>query len=393
MKRITYYIMPLALACMALSSCQDVDEPVATSFEVKTLSVDDLSGRKASFTGSVSTNADCYFLVAQTANFTDADTITATTTRNESSTSYSCTADCSGLKPGKTYYVCLCATDGRSYVNSNSLTFTTPTYLEISNVYLTDIDGYTTSSYKPTDVLGVFVLTSWSSSYSVLGTYYNMQVAYEDSEFALPYDISLDSDVRVYAYSPYSSAFNGLTIPVYANESLYNTTTPTYLYGNSNTVNGDDTSANITLHYALAKVTLQITNASSEAATLSNVTLSNSDGNYIASSGNMNVFTGAISDLDNYEDQSVSLDQTIASGSYYSVDLMLIPTSFGENNVIAKVTIGGKQLSISLPTATWSKSSHYTYQISADKDALSLSGIRIEQWDNNNGGEIDINQN
>lgn len=384
--------MPLALACLTLSSCQDVDEPVATSFDVNTLAVSNLTGRKANFTGTVSNSATCYFLVAQTANFTDADTISATTQKYEGSDSYICAAEYSGLKPGITYYVCLCATDGRSYVNGNSINFTTPTYLEIANVYLTDIDGYSVNTYTPDQPLGTFVLSSWEYSYNVVGSYSNISTSLVDSEYQLPSDITLDDDVKVFAYYPYTSEFNDNSIPVYANESLYGTT-PTYLYGSSNTVNGDDTSANLTMHFALCKVTLNISNIGDDAVTLSNVTLSNLDGEYIASSGSMNVFTGVISNLANYEDQTMTLSQSIAANSSYSADFWLIPTSFDDNQVIVKLTIGDKVLRLALPSATWSKSSHYTYSLSVDGDALTLSGIRVEEWDSQNGGSIDINQN
>lgn len=384
--------MSAVLVCLSICSCQDTDTPEATTPEVTTLAVSNVTGRKANFSGTVTTEASCYFLVAQTANFTDADTIAASIYQNEGLSSYNCIAEYSGLKPGKTYYVCLCATDGRSYVNGNSITFTTPTYLEIANVYLTDIDGYSTNSYTPENPLGVFVLSSWSSSYVVLGSYSNMQAAYSDSEITLPYDISLDTDVKVYAYYPYTSEYDGSSIPIRANESYYGVTTPTYLYGSSNTVNGDDTGANITMKYALSKVTLSITNSSSDAAELTKVVLSNSDGEYLASSGKMNVFTGVISDLGDYEDHTLTMSETIASGSTYTANFMIIPISFDDNQIVAKVTIGGKQMAIALPAATWSKSAHYTYQISVDKDALTLSGIRIEQWDSQNGGDININQ-
>lgn len=399
MNNIKYSISAL-MACLALASCQNIDEPEAMSLSVTTNDVTNLTGHKASFSGVVSTNSTCYFLLSQTVNLTEPVTVPATreivygSDSTVISNAYYYTAQYDSLAPGNDYYLAMCASDGITEVKGNVVSFTTPTYLTIKNLYLTDIDGYATNSYYPTEALGSFVLTNWSSSnYNVWGSYQNMKTTYSNREFAIDggNEISLSSDVKVFAYYPYTTEYSNNTIPIYANETLYGET-PTYLYGSSTTVNADNTEALLTMHYALAKVTLSITNTNTQSSSLTKVSIEDLTGENIASRGYMNVFTGDISNLQNFEPQTRTCQQTLTS-SAFTVDYMIIPTSFGESEVVVKFTVDGKEIQLSLPAATWNNATHYTYQLSVDKDALKLGGIRVEQWDSQNSGSIDIKQN
>lgn len=397
MKTNIKYPISAVLACLALVGCQEVDAPANSNPSVETFSVTGLTGHEAYFSGAVSTNATCYFLLSSTINLTEPDTISASQqtiygSDSISSDKYHYATLYNGLKPGKDYYLALCASDGRSEVRGNVVSFSTPTYLTIENVYLSDIDGYSTNVFQPTQPIGSFVLSSWEYSYGVWDSYQNMKTTYSDSKYSMANgnDISLSSDVRVYSYYPYTTEYSNYYIPVKANETLYGET-PTYLYGYSNTVNSDDTEAYITMHYALAKISLAITNANDDGATLSQVTLENIDGDYLASSGEMNVFTGDISELQDYDAHTRTCQQTLTSTAY-TEDFMLIPTSFDENQVVVKLVVDGVEEQLALPAVTWSKGHHYTYQLTVDKGALKLGGIRVEAWDTQNGGSIDIKQ-
>lgn len=361
------------IACMSLSACQELDTPIATNPTVKTMEASGVEGRKAYFSGTVNADANCFFLLSTTANLTDPITIAATTSKSESDNNLYCSSEYEGLTPGTTYYLALCASDGVSEEMGNIVSFTTPTFLTVANVYLSDIDGYSTNSYAPEQPLGLFLLSNWESSYSVWNSYSNIKAEYSNSEIVLSQDIRPTSNIKVFAYHPYTEQLSGNSIPVKANESYYGTPTASYFYGYSNTINGDDTEATINLRYALSKITLSVTNANgNDGSTLTNVTIGNQEGEqHIASSGEMNVFTGNISNLQDYVDQSKDCSQTLTS-SAYKVDFMLIPTSFQDNQVVVKMTINGKTLETTLPASTWSKGAHYTYYISVDKDELSV---------------------
>lgn len=390
--------MSALLACFSFSSCQELDGPADTDPTVTTLEASEIGGRKAYFTGVVNAKATGYFLLSQTANLTDPIKIEAeqlytdgTSTSTDANGYFG--AQYNELTPGTTYYFAFCASDGTSEVMGNVKSFTTPTFLNIANVYLTDIDGYSTNTYTPEESLGIYLLSNWTSTYNVWNSYTNIKAEYSNSEYVLPQDISLSSDVRVYAYHPYTTECSNYSIPVKANESYYGVTTPTYLYGNSGTLNSESTDANVTMHYALCKVTLAIKNANgNDGSTLTNVTLSDLDGDCLASSGNMNVFTGTISNLQDFVDHSKTCSQTLTSTAS-NIDFMLIPTSFASNQMMVTLTVDGKTINTTLPSATWSKASHYTYSLSVDKGSLKFNGVRVEQWNNQNGGTIDINQN
>lgn len=376
--------MSVLLASQSFFACQELDEPADTDPSVKTLAVSELGGRKAYFQGTVNAEATGYFLLATTINLVNPVKIEATQIA-EGANTYA--AQYTGLTPGTDYYVAFCASDGSSEVTGNVVSFTTPTYLTIEGAYLSNIDGGSSSAFTPSQAFGTFLLDSWSYSYGVWNNYSNMKTEYADGEYVLPQDISLSTDVRVYAYYPYTTDCSSYTIPV----SVNGTDTPTYLYGNSSTVNEDNTDATITFHHALAKVSLAITNTNSSSAQLSNVSICDIDGSVLAGSGTMNVFTGAITNLQNYSDRSVDCSQTLTS-SAYTTDFMVIPTSFDSDQLIVKLKVDGKDFVTTIPSATWNQGTHYTYQLSVNKDNLVLGGVRIDDWDTQNSGTIDINQ-
>lgn len=383
--------MSIILASQSFSACQELDEPADTNPEVKTLDVSELSGRKATFQGTVNAKATGYFLLATTINLVNPVKIDATQIAEDTNTSpaiYTFSAQYTGLTPDTDYYVAFCASDGSNEVKGSTVSFTTPTYLTIGGVYLSDINGSSSSSFIPEQAFGSFLLDSWSYSYSVWNNHSNLKTEYSDGEFVLPQDISLSTDVRVFAYYPYTTEYSNNTIPV----SINGSETPTYLYGGSSTVNADNTDATITFRHALAKVSLTISNTNSSSAELSKVTICDLTGSYLAGSGTMNVFTGDISNLQNYGDRSIDCSETLAS-SAYTADFMVIPTSFGNDQIVVKLIVDGKEFVKALPSATWSKGTRYTYQLSVNKDDLVLGGIRIDDWDSQNGGSININQN
>lgn len=369
---------------LSLCACQEIDNPADTDPQVTTLDVSELSGRKACFQGTVNAQATGYFLLATTINLVDPIKIEATPIA-EGSNTYA--AQYVGLTPGAGYYVAFCASDGTSEVKGNVVSFTTPTYLTIADVKINNIDGTSTSSFTPDQAFGTFLLDSWSYSYGVWNSYANMKTEYSDGEFVLPQDISLGTDVRVYAYYPYTTQCNNNAIPV----NIASMDDATYLYGSSSTVSADNTDATITFRHALAKVSLVISNTNSSSAQLSKIVMSDQDGKCLANSGKMNVFTGNITDMEDYGNRSTYFNETLSS-SAYTADFMVIPTSFGSDEILVKLTVDGKELAVALPAATWNKGTHYTYQITVNKDNLSIGGIRIDDWDSQDGGQIDINQ-
>ena len=71
--------------------------------------------------------------------------------------------------------------------------------------------------------------------------------------------------------------------------------------------------------------------------------------------------------------------------------MYVIPTSFAENEVIFNLNWGSVG-SIALPTEKWEAGKHYDYPLEITKTGLKLGEVKVEEWENNNGGSIIINQ-
>ena len=140
------YTLGILLACLTLVGCQDVEEPLNTVSTVVTNEVE-VSSNYIFLTGSVSSKAECYFLISISEDMADAERLHAEIDYSggdlPADWEYYC--GLGDLQPGTTYYVVLCATDGRSEVRGNVVSFTTLDVLHISSVTYTpwgERDGF-----------------------------------------------------------------------------------------------------------------------------------------------------------------------------------------------------------------------------------------------------------
>ena len=118
------YTLGMLLACLALVGCQEVEEPLNTVPTVVTGEPLYVSTNFVTFTGSVSSRAECYFLISTSEDMSDAHQVDVYPYFDGDVTQlWQCPMELGDLQPGTTYYVVLCATDGRSEVRGNVVSF------------------------------------------------------------------------------------------------------------------------------------------------------------------------------------------------------------------------------------------------------------------------------
>lgn len=122
-------IFVLLLALAAIVGCQEVEEPANTVPTVKTDAVEKVFGYYAYLSGSVSSKAYYYFLISTDESLSDAQKVESYAEYNEDRKLWVAQCEVSDLKAGTTYFAALCATDGRSEVRGNVVSFSTESHL------------------------------------------------------------------------------------------------------------------------------------------------------------------------------------------------------------------------------------------------------------------------
>lgn len=345
MKTIQYTLLVL-LACITFSGCQEVEDPVNNVPTVTTDVVEKFSSEFAYISGTVSSRAECYFLVSTSEDLADARQVKAYGTVPKLS------AEVGDLKPGTTYYCALCATDGRSVVKGNVQSFKTNSYLSIGSVE--------PSSEIKSDIIGTYVTNEKQEIFNF--RYGNMETVRATPNWTLPFGVLLtDTPYTVYAYSPYHE---GTTRESLNGVNVWTRGTNDYLYGKSEVVNSNKPSANIIMHSALAHLSFSIS-TDNESITIASINLRNahSTPEVLSIHGNMNIVTGTITPVAAPGHDGIIVAPSnfvVKKGTDKNIEMQVIPTSFTAGEVILMAYVGTQRIYVPLPVAaTWEKGKNY----------------------------------
>lgn len=392
MKTIRYALFAL-LACLTLGSCQEVEEPTNTVPTVSTDKTEEYGGSYAFLSGTVSDKGNYYFLLSTSGDLNDARRIDAYGSLREDG-KWHCVAEVGDLAPGTTYYYALCATDGRSEVRGTVQTFTTDKYLGIAAVEAYSWDAGETIGFTPEDAIGVFTATTTENNGLSIRQPSNMETYYKSNIWTLPYNIELtETPFKVYAYYPFSKEYAEFTIPVDLSNGK------PYLYGCSEDVSKSNTDAHIVMKHALARVTFSVTK-SADSNFSEYVTMARLYGEpavthtgAIALYGKMNVFTGAITPIYDSNDGIFRYCEFAPDTEKENIiEMWVIPTSFNDGEVTFELTMGDQIIYAGIPAEKWESGMSYNYPFELTLSGLQLGNVRVEEWENNNGGSIIINQ-
>lgn len=381
----------LLLALLSMYGCQEIEEPQNTIPTVVTDAVEKYSGYMAWLSGSVTSRANCYFLLSTQADLSDARKIEVNQRHDEERGKWFCQSEAGDLQAGTTYYVVLCATDGKSEVKGNVVEFTTSSYLSIESVQTSNWGNGEAELFTPETAIGTYLLRPIDKEEYMVLQPYNMETYYKETNWILPVQYIPTSDpVKVFAYYPYNKGIEGYSIPVYIVEQ--NTD---YLYGCSEEINQNNTKAHIALNHALARITFTVTKSKesdfNEYATRAR--LYNNNSKALSLYGRMHVLTG---DITPYYDSNDGIFKDCEfkpeTDTENIIEFLVIPTAFKDGEVSFALTLGEQIIYANLPADAWERGKHYNYAFDITINGLKLNGVRVEDWNNNEGGNIHINQ-
>lgn len=361
MKTMRYTLLVL-LACLSLSGCQEVEEPANTVPVVITDAVEKFSGNFAYLSGTVSSRAECYFLISTSEDMNDARKVVVYPYKNEESGKWICVQELGDLVPGTTYYVMLCATDRRSEVKGNVVSFTTSAYLTIESVKVGEKD-------YDSDIIGVYLA---NSNQYINPHYGNMRAERNVTNigYKLPYNIILsESSYKVYAYAPYDKSNSVERM----NEiKVWTRGVNDWLYG-SCTVTSSEPKANIKMQSALARLRFIISTDSKKPITFSYINLRNA-GNKEALfiSGKLDLVTGRITPEPIWGHDGILMevsDNTIRDGVHSIAEMLVIPTSFKDEEIKMNVCIDGQLVEIPISATTWEAGKTYEIPIKVNMES------------------------
>lgn len=382
MKKILFCMMT-TIALLILGGCQEIESPLDTVPNITTATVEQVKRNCAQLTGEISSNSSrCWFLVSTSEDMSDAQTIMATTSRSDMDSKWFCYASIDGLQSGTNYYVALCATDGRSEVRGNVVSFITPSYLKIESVFTADGKPYTG------DVLGVYLA---DANQQVFAKYGNMKaLGRNETGYELDHDyFTVTEPTTVYAYIPYNynqtSNIESLDQVFVDADGYYD-----YQYG-SCIVTEDNPNANIKMQSAMAKlqISLGVDKESMvdyydvRSVALRNVNAT-ADKEALSIQGTLDLTTGNIKPtfIEGHDGIVYERDFSISKIENRIIEMYVIPTQFEDGELEFEVDICYPQtVKISVPAASWEKGKTYdiSLNVKAADDSESLTNIQGEK--------------
>ena len=384
--------MTLLFSCLWAVACQSVEEPVRTEPTVRTEEVREIGREEAKVTGYVDVSSICSFLLSTLPDLSDAWQVEARLT-DAATGSYE--GVLSSLSPNTTYYVALSASDGQTNVVGNIQMFTTLPAVGIGKVFLWDWTAIGAESRRlpyVNDSMGAFLYSLPEGGEDCLVEASNLYVSYENGAWALPVAFDIEEAAKYFAvYAPYQENYGEFhQVRVAANTD--------FLAGVSGPVHSQSPYADIDLYHRMAKVTLevQISEVSNVDYTLGTVALQNAQqGSAIVRWADFDMWTQEMTPVveENHDGLLVDCDVRLDSEKATVIDFYVVPTSFLQGEVVLLLTEKGSlesRLAAPFGDTDWESGLHYVYPVTITSSGLQIGDVRLEDWENNEGGTIII---
>lgn len=231
------------------------------------------------------------------------------------------------------------------------------------------------------------------------GTGYTPAVSKYTTSFQTP--LYLGSKASVYGFYPYTTTLTltndgSSTLPVVLNTSFttFSTDQTDYMYATASPaiVSRVSPSSVLTFNHIFARVSFIINRGSTfeGTGTLTSFVLTRATGGYFQSipSGTMKISDGTLTGLQNTANISVAGSKSLnsVSGTDYTLDLLVAPVSnLDVYNLSLSLVIDSKTYTMNFPTpvagaTSWDKNKHYTYTITVNGNAVTISSVTIEDW-------------
>lgn len=285
------------------------------------------------------------------------------------------------MKKFTLYLIFLTAIFFISCSNEDTIKQESSNYLQIEAILQSRTRNVITSDEDFSPNLGLFVINANGESYSenCINTHVFKDGDKWYYEGAPDYSSNiplLSEEGTVYAYHPYgeNNVLNKVNIDI---TPILDTDQQDYLYGIGRTkVSADFPRTEIVFKHALARVTLSLKLAADDqedlGVGLQKITLRNNNSStIIATKGSMNIITGEIiPELNTNAAINLSSNRSINKKEATNIDLLVIPTSFNNNEVAIDLNIENRIYTINLPTEIWKAGQQYTYPITINRKGV-----------------------
>ena len=285
-----------------------------------------------------------------------------------------------GLTPNTTYYYYAYDTDGVSEVRGEVKSFTTLNLLTLKNVTLTDWDG-TNKAFVHEKPMGVSLQGSSS--------FWNLKTNYNNGTWTFSEEITAGIIDNLFAYWPIGhyqvNDASILGIQTYKYDGI------DLLYSGYTQTNEDKSSASLTMYHTMARVIFHFSIAEDNLTNSEQVNYFDIDNgeNILPTIADFSLEEGAFYNQKYSYPLQYNSQFTITKEKKNDIIIYSIPTTGGGN---VDLTLGmGNGNKVSTPIGIeWQQGKTYEYNITYKKGMLIVGDTRVEDWDNNNSGDIPV---
>ena len=285
-----------------------------------------------------------------------------------------------GLTPNTTYYYYAYDTDGVSEVRGEVKSFTTLNLLTLKNVTLTDWDG-TNKAFVHEKPMGVSLLGSSS--------FYNLETSYQNGAWTFSKEITAGIIDNLFAYWPLGQYkvddTSILGIQTYKYDGI------DLLYSGYTQTNEDKSSASLTMYHTMARVIFHFSIAEDNLTNSEQVNYFDIDNgeNILPTIADFSLVEGAFYNKKYSYPLQYNSQFTITKEKKNDIIIYSIPTTGGGNVDLTLGMGNGNKVSTSIGIE-WQQGKTYEYNITYKKGMLIVGDTRVEDWDNNNSGDIPV---
>lgn len=383
MKRNILWIVAACLLCLGFTGCQEPDEPRPLA-PVLHLNEAQYVTTTTAFVGNDnyrSSIGEFYYLFSTNENFQDSLVYRAEL--NSSTTIY-------GLRPNTTYFYKLVGTDGNITVNSEVKSFTTLKGFSIAKLTYTDWDGEVKEVDESMSPLGLSVVDADGRSTR------NLMVTYQNGEWKVP-DEALGKDIRECAiYTPYNKdligkdALGWLRLCTYKNGRNYvNDVLTGYTYLK------DEQSVSLRLSHALARVRFHFSIAedcNEDNLQVQSFIINQESSSKIIPTIFWYSLYGRIRNVEEFSEIDSGESFVMTKKSQTDVTILSGETR-SSGTVQARIRLSNGStysVPITLKADSWKSGKTYDYNIVYSTTGLTLSDVTVNEWNKNEGGDINI---
>lgn len=389
MKSLRYIASWVLGVCAILTACQSVDEPVANIPTLITGEATNVRATSVMLNGTIENGKEgqFYFLLSTSADLNDAGTYACEWTNMQYWRSLG------DLTPNTTYYYVFCATDGVSEVRGEVKSFTTLGTLRINKVTFTDWDGKQQELSSAYETFGATIVLPSQQ------TVHNLQTAYNGSSWELPQEFQAgEGAYTVKAYAPYSAnGYNAQEYGGYIPVQTYKYNDDNYLFAEA--VSDDEgTAVDLNFRHTMARLVFHFTVSPENQADnveIASLAIGNGERVLPTWAGLLLFENGSLYTWENTSfSEPLRYYNSFALSKEKATDLTLYSLPTSRAGIVPLTLYNSSNGTVSTQLEVdWKAAGTYEYNIVYKDSGLIVSDVRVQEWENGEGGDIPVIDN